>query len=90
LLARAYQLAGQEREAMRFFERVTHSGYEHLAAPFEYGRSFYFLAQLQEKTGDTGRARESYGRFVELWKDGDLDRDRIADAQRKLTQLAAR
>ena len=90
LLARAYQLAGQDRDAIEFFERVTQSGYERLATPVEYGRSFYFLGQLQEKTGDSVRARESYRRFVELWKDGDLDRDRIADAQRKLTQLAAR
>jgi len=83
-LGRALQLTGRDRDAVQRFERVTTSGYERYSAPIEYVRSFYFLGQLQEKNGDTAGARESYRRFVELWKDGDLDRDRIADAERKL------
>jgi tetratricopeptide (TPR) repeat protein/TolB-like protein/predicted Ser/Thr protein kinase len=83
-LGRALQLTGRDRDAVQRFERVTTSGYERFAAPVEYVRSFYFLGQLQEKNGDSAAARESYRKFVELWKDGDLDRDRIADAERKL------
>jgi hypothetical protein len=30
------------------------------------------------------RARASYRRFVGYWKDGDLDRERVAEAQQKL------
>jgi len=30
------------------------------------------------------KSREAYRRFVGYWKDGDLDRDRIAEAQRKI------
>jgi tetratricopeptide (TPR) repeat protein len=83
-LARAYQLAGRDREAAQWFERITATEYEHIFAAVQYVRSFYFLAQLQEKGGDLTKARESYRRFVELWKNGDMDRDRIAEAERKL------
>jgi serine/threonine protein kinase/tetratricopeptide (TPR) repeat protein len=89
-LGRALQLAGRDREAVQRLERVTTSRHERASWPIDYVRSFYFLGQLQEKAGDTRKALESYRRFVELWKDGDLDRDRVADAERKLTQLAAR
>ena len=30
------------------------------------------------------KAREAYRRFVGFWKDGDIDRERIAEAERKL------
>jgi tetratricopeptide (TPR) repeat protein len=82
-LARAYQLAGRDRQAVEWFERITTNTYERFSAPLEYTRSFYFLGQLYEKTGDATKARAAYARFVDLWKDGDLDRDRIADARRR-------
>ncbi|HXG87111.1 MAG TPA: hypothetical protein VNJ02_02155 [Vicinamibacterales bacterium] len=46
-------------------------------------RSFYFLGQLHETRGDHIKARDAYRRFAGYWKDGDLDRERVAEAQRK-------
>jgi hypothetical protein len=69
---------------VKWFERVATSGYERVTSPVPFVRSFYFLGQLYEKRGDTVEAREAYRRFVGYWKDGDLDRDRIAEAQNKL------
>jgi hypothetical protein len=30
------------------------------------------------------KARENFQRFVDFWKDGDLDRERVAEARSKL------
>lgn len=49
----------------------------------EYVRSFFFLGQIAEKRGDRAKAKEYFGRFVSLWKDGDLDRDRVKEAEQK-------
>ena len=52
-----------------------------------YVRSFYFLGRIAEKKGDQDGARKEYERFLSYWKDGDTDRERVAEAQRKLKSL---
>jgi len=37
------------------------------------------------EANSSGKAGEAYRRFVGYWKDGDLDRDRVAEAQRKIS-----
>ncbi len=76
--------AGRNEEAARWFQKVVESGVEHTVFPIQFVRSFYFLGTLHEKRGDMVKAREAYRRFVGYWKDGDLDRERVAEAQRKL------
>jgi tetratricopeptide (TPR) repeat protein/predicted Ser/Thr protein kinase len=83
-LARALFESGRGSEALPWFEKVAGSGYEHARDPIDFVRSFYFLGRIYEQQGDMTRAREAYRRFVGYWKDGDLDRDRIAEAQRKI------
>jgi hypothetical protein len=46
--------------------------------------SAWTLGKIHEAAGDMTRARASYRRFVGYWKDGDLDRERVAEAQQKL------
>ena len=50
---------------------------------FVWVRSHYLLAQIHERRGDTGTARELYRQFYELWRDGDIDRERVEEAKRK-------
>jgi eukaryotic-like serine/threonine-protein kinase len=83
-LGEAHWGAGKPADAMPWFERVAASGYEHSFFPIEYVRSFYYLGKIHEAAGDMTKARDAYRRFVGYWKDGDLDRDRIAEAQKKL------
>ena len=83
-LARASLEAGHEDKAAHWFEKITRSGHEHIAWPIPYVRSFYFLGRIRESRREMDSARASYRRFYELWKDGDLDRDRIAEARSKL------
>lgn len=46
--------------------------------------TFIVLGVIRETQGDLAGARDKYRRFVEYWRDGDLDRDRIAEARRKI------
>ena len=50
----------------------------------EYVRGLYYTAQAHEKLRDNAKAREFYARFLGYWKDGDIDRDKVADAIKKL------
>ncbi|HMC32962.1 MAG TPA: tetratricopeptide repeat protein, partial [Myxococcales bacterium] len=72
-LARAYERAGERDSALAVYERaVTTPG---LTRMFEeattLGPTYKRLGELYEQRGDTARARDYYGRFVELWKDAD-------------------
>jgi hypothetical protein len=54
-----------------------------LFTPIEFVRSHYYLAQIAERSGDPVKAREYYQRFLFYWKDGDIDRDKVAEAIKK-------
>ncbi len=70
-----------------WFERIIESTTERFWSPLPYVRSFYFLGTIHENRGDMGRAREYYRRFHEYWKDGDMDRERVEEAKRKLGMM---
>jgi tetratricopeptide (TPR) repeat protein len=83
-LGRALYEAKRGNDAVKWFKRITDSSYEYVYHPIEYVRSFYYLGKIYEQQGDMTKARENYARFVGYWKDGDLDRDRVAEAQKKI------
>jgi hypothetical protein len=58
---------------------------ERVNFPIEFVRSMYFLGQITERAGDTSKARDYYRRFVTYWGDGDIDREHVAEAKKKLT-----
>ncbi|MEO7133658.1 MAG: tetratricopeptide repeat protein, partial [Vicinamibacterales bacterium] len=82
--ARAQFAAGNYAEAAPRFRKVVDAGWARLFTPIEYVRSFYYLAKIAEKQGDRVKAREYYGRFLKYWKDGDIDRDTVQDALKKI------
>jgi tetratricopeptide (TPR) repeat protein len=84
----AYMEAGQDAESVRWLTRFTDSGLDRLKLPIQYARSLYRLGQLHEKRGDTAKAREYYRLFAQLWKDGELDREQVAEATRKAGPLS--
>jgi tetratricopeptide (TPR) repeat protein len=83
-LGSAHLAAGNDTEAAKWFVRVIDSTTEHIDWPIPYVRSYYFLGKIHENRGDMDKAREYYQRFVEFWKDGDLDRERVEEALTKL------
>ena len=76
--------AGNDAAAATHFERVVSSGYGHLFSQIEYVRSLYYLGQIAERKGDSAKARENYRKFVSYWKDGDIDRDKVTEALKKI------
>lgn len=74
---------GDAAGARRHFETVVNGGYWRLFTPIEYVRSHYYLAQALERSGDYAGALDYYRRFLSYWKDGDIDRDNVAEAIKK-------
>jgi eukaryotic-like serine/threonine-protein kinase len=83
--ATALIATGRDEEAVRTFQRILDATTERVPWPLHFVRSLYFLGKIYEKQGDMVRAREYYRRFVDLWKDGDIDRERVAEARSKLS-----
>lgn len=82
--AQALLESGREDEAALWFERITESTTERILWPVHSIRSLYFLGKIHEKRGESEQARDYYRRFVDHWKDGDMDRERVAEATKKL------
>jgi serine/threonine protein kinase/Tfp pilus assembly protein PilF len=82
-LATAYIAAGEDAKAEDVLDEILNAGSERLMLPKIWVRSHYLLAQIHERRGDTEKARELYRRFHELWRDGDIDRERVEEAKRK-------
>ncbi len=83
-LAQAHQETGDQERAKQWLVRLTESRTERLSAPIPYVRSLYLLGRIHEDRGEMEKAREYYRRFLGYWEDGDLDRERIADAKAKV------
>jgi tetratricopeptide (TPR) repeat protein len=82
-LGSAYLEGGQDAQAAPYFERIVNSGTLRANDPLQFVRSLYFLGQINERKGDRAKAAEYYRRFVQYWGEGDMDRDRVADARKK-------
>jgi tetratricopeptide (TPR) repeat protein len=80
--ATANSEAGREDAALKLFEHLQ-AAYEHTFDLDAYARSFYLLAGIHERRGDPARARERYSRFLDLWRDGDMERGWVAEAKKK-------
>jgi eukaryotic-like serine/threonine-protein kinase len=80
----AHLAAHHDAEAAVRFQKVIDAGDLRAGSPIEFVRSFYYLGQISERKGDRAKAAEYYRRFVQYWGDGEIDRDRVADARRKL------
>ncbi len=89
-LASAYLRAGNDDRAIHWFEQIVESTTERMYWPIPYVRSFYFLAKIHEKQGETEKARAYYQRFYDFWKDGDMDLEGVEETASKLRSMASR
>ncbi len=76
----AYWEAGDREEAALRFQRIIDAELPRAMQPIPYVRSFYFLGSYYKEKGDHEKARENFERFLSYWKDGSLDRGRVAEA----------
>ena len=89
-LALAYYKSGDLEKARETYEKTTllTLGRYTYGGRFLYGdifaKSFYMLGKIYEQKGDKVRARESYHKFLDLWKDADPGQPEVEDARKRL------
>jgi len=83
--ANAFVKAGKDAEAAPLLERLQ-SSFDWVFDPDAYARSHFALAQIYERRKDDAKARAQYSRFLDLWRDGDMERGWVAEAQKKLAR----
>ncbi len=86
-LARAYEATGDLENARKTYEGLQRLTFGRIYGGNLYALSFYRLGLIFERQGDKAKARESYKKFLELWKDADPDLPEPADAKKRLASL---
>ena len=81
-LAQAYMGSGEAEKAAEQLNLIVDSGMRRAFRPDLYVRSYYLLGQIALERGDLEEAKTYFQRFLDHWADGDLDRDRVAQAKR--------
>ena len=90
-LAGVYERAGEADSALAIYERaVSTPGVGRLfQEAATLGPTYKRLGELYEQKGDVAKARDYYGRFVELWKDADPElQPSVRDVRRRWERLA--
>ena len=91
-LGRAYERAGQRDSALAVYERaVTTPGFRRaLEETASLGPTYRRLGELYEARGQLDKARDYYGRFVDLWKNADPElQPFVRDVKSRLARLSA-
>jgi serine/threonine protein kinase/tetratricopeptide (TPR) repeat protein len=86
-LALAYWKAADLQKARDIYIQITALNFGRIHAGEIYARSYYRLGLIYEKLGDKGQARESYNKFLDLWKDADPGLPEVPDAKARLAAL---
>jgi serine/threonine protein kinase/tetratricopeptide (TPR) repeat protein len=87
VLARIYVARGNVDKAVAEYERLLAFDPEEESRYLIHPLYYYRLGILYEQTGATAKAREQYERFLELWKNADLNREEVKDARSRLASL---
>ena len=91
-LARAYERASQPDSALAVYERsVTTNGMSLLFdQATNLAPTYRRLGELYEERGQLDRARDYYGRFIDLWKNADPElQPLVRDVRQRLARLTA-
>ena len=90
-LARSYDRAGQSDSAIAVYERAVNTPAfgRVFADALDLGPAYRRLAELYEARGNGAKAREYYGKFIDLWKTADpsLQKD-VSDVRGRLAKLS--
>jgi serine/threonine-protein kinase len=91
-LLRASSLArlGREEEALGWLDGLTTPEFPVLDRQFLRAPAHRLAGEIHERRGDRARALEAYGRFVELWRDGDpAALEQVKTVRERMAALAA-
>jgi hypothetical protein len=86
LLAEALRADGRDSESAGWLEQIVERRVESRNHPVRYARSLFQLAEIEDDAGHDQQALALYCRFVDLWADGDLDREQVAAARARLSR----
>ncbi len=86
-LAYGYLLRGDSDMAIAKYQELVSKSLPPREGLDDWILSHYQLGKLYEQKGQIGKAKEAYGRFVEIWKEGDPDIPALKDAKQRLTKL---
>jgi serine/threonine protein kinase/tetratricopeptide (TPR) repeat protein len=84
LLGRAYVAAGDLAKAQQTYEKITTLTVGRLAWGSIYTRSYYQMGLIAERQGDKARARQDFGKFLDLWTHADPGQPAVADAKKRM------
>jgi predicted Zn-dependent protease len=86
-LAVAYLDAGRPREAIE----TMHGAFNYPTSRVRWAlwgvKSYYYLGFAYKQIGDTARAAEAFGEFLEYWGKTDVPIREVDDARRMLAEL---
>jgi serine/threonine protein kinase/tetratricopeptide (TPR) repeat protein len=74
-LGEAELAAGRPQAALKWLERATASGSEHLEQPLAYVRAFFFKSLAHQQLGETQEASQSLSEAKSFWPEGNLGRE---------------
>jgi tetratricopeptide (TPR) repeat protein len=84
-LASAYLETKQTDNATRGLEDIVRDKRALLGWPIPYVRSFFILGKAYRHQGETSKAVKHLDVFLRYWKDGELDSDKVKEAEKCLS-----
>jgi len=87
-LALAFFKAKDYDNSRKWYKKILDLTSGRIAHGEIYAKSFFMLGMIYEQKGWKGKAIESYGKFLDLWKDADRGIPEIEDARLRLMALA--
>jgi tetratricopeptide (TPR) repeat protein len=84
-LALAYLQSEQTSTAIQALDGLVQDTRGLLDWPIPFVRSFFYLGKAYKRQGEISKATKYLERFIQYWKEGQLDSDKIEEAKKHLS-----
>ncbi|MFW6198443.1 MAG: tetratricopeptide repeat protein, partial [Acidobacteriota bacterium] len=83
-LARALERLGRTDEALEQYRAIVDARLQRLGSAISWVRTLDHLASILDARGDADEAERLWARYLELWGDGEIDAERVAEVRARL------